>query len=105
MSRAALRKLRLPVMAAPMFLVSGPDMVIAAARSGIAGAFPTPNCRTADELDRWMQQIAQETADAPGTLVRRWASKPPVQDSAVTTMMDCCISCSASCRAAWAMSS
>ena len=70
MSRAALHKLRLPVMAAPMFLVSGPDMVIAAARSGIAGAFPTPNCRTADELDRWMQQIAQETADAPGT----WAA-------------------------------
>ena len=60
MSRAALHKLRLPVMAAPMFLVSGPDMVIAAARSGIAGAFPTPNCRTADELDRWMEQIAQE---------------------------------------------
>ena len=70
MSRAALHKLRLPVMAAPMFLVSGPDMVIAAARSGIAGAFPTPNCRTADELDRWMEQIAQETADAPGT----WAA-------------------------------
>ena len=70
MSRADLRKLRLPVMAAPMFLVSGPDMVIAAARSGIAGAFPTPNCRTADELDRWMEQIAQETADAPGT----WAA-------------------------------
>ena len=69
-SRADLRKLRLPVMAAPMFLVSGPDMVIAAARSGIAGAFPTPNCRTAQELDRWMEQIAQETADAPGT----WAA-------------------------------
>jgi nitronate monooxygenase len=61
-----IEKLRLPVVAAPMFLVSGPDMVIAAARAGIVGAFPTPNCRTAEELDGWMAQIAAETADAPG---------------------------------------
>jgi nitronate monooxygenase len=49
-----------------MFLVSGPDMVIAAAQAGIAGAFPTPNCRTAQELDDWMTRIAAQTADAPG---------------------------------------
>jgi nitronate monooxygenase len=61
-----IEKLRLPVVAAPMFLVSGPDMVIAAARAGIVGAFPTPNCRTAEELDGWMARIAAETADAPG---------------------------------------
>ncbi|MBY8822063.1 NAD(P)H-dependent flavin oxidoreductase [Sphingomonas colocasiae] len=61
-----IEKLRLPVVAAPMFLVSGPDMVIAAARAGIVGAFPTPNCRTAAELDGWMARIAAETADAPG---------------------------------------
>jgi len=59
-------RLRLPVVAAPMFLVSGPEMVIAAARAGIVGAFPTPNLRTAQELDRWMAQIAAETAEAPG---------------------------------------
>ena len=50
--------LRLPVIAAPMFLVSGPDLVIAAARAGIVGAFPTPNARTADQLDDWMTRIA-----------------------------------------------
>ena len=61
-----LARLRLPVVAAPMFLVSGPELVIAAARSGIIGAFPTPNCRTAAELDEWMTRIAAETADATG---------------------------------------
>ena len=66
MTRAILDRLRLPVVAAPMFLVTGPDMVIAAARAGIVGAFPTPNCRTVDELDGWMSRIAAETADAPG---------------------------------------
>lgn len=49
--------MRLPVIAAPMFLVSGPEMVIAACKSGIGGAFPTPNCRTIEDLDRWMDQI------------------------------------------------
>ena len=49
-----------------MFLVSGPDLVIAAARSGIIGAFPTPNCRTAVELDAWMTRIDAETRDASG---------------------------------------
>lgn len=52
--------LRLPVIAAPMFLVSGPDLVIAAARAGIVGAFPTPNARTAEQLDAWMTRIAAE---------------------------------------------
>lgn len=66
MTHPVLAKLRLPVVAAPMFLVSGPDMVIAAARSGIVGAFPTPNCRTAEQLDEWMTRIAAATADAPG---------------------------------------
>ena len=73
MSRADLRKLRLPVMAAPMFLVSGPDMVIAAPRSGIAGAFPTPNCRTADELDRLSEAIPHSSIpDAIDTIAASW---------------------------------
>ena len=49
--------LRLPVFAAPMFLVSGPEMVVAACRAGIGGAFPTTNCRTVEEVDGWMDQI------------------------------------------------
>ena len=61
-----LRNLRLPVVAAPMFLISGPEMVIAAAQSGVIGAFPTPNCRTAEQLDEWMERIESRTKDAPG---------------------------------------
>ena len=76
MSRELLNRLRLPVVAAPMFLVSGPDMVIAAARAGIVGAFPTPNCRTTEQVDEWMTRIVAETADAlgtsPMTVKRRW---------------------------------
>lgn len=49
--------LRLPVVAAPMFLVSGPELVVATCRSGIVGSFPTQNCRTVDDLDTWMGTI------------------------------------------------
>ena len=59
--------LRVPVFAAPMFLVSGPEMVIAACKAGIGGAFPTTNCRTVDDLDGWMARItdALKPGDAP----------------------------------------
>jgi len=57
--------MRLPVFAAPMFLISGPDLVIAACKAGIVGAFPTPNCRTVDQLDQWMTRISAEVGDAP----------------------------------------
>ena len=50
-------RLRLPLVAAPMFLVSGVDLVVAACRVGVIGAFPTINCRTADELDDWLARI------------------------------------------------
>ena len=63
-----LARLRLPVVAAPMFLVSGPELVLAACRAGIIGAFPTPNARPIDVLERWMIQITEGLArlrDAP----------------------------------------
>jgi nitronate monooxygenase len=55
-------RLRLPVIAAPMFLVSGLDLVIAASRSGVIGSFPTANCRTLEELDQWLGRMSEETA-------------------------------------------
>ncbi len=58
------RAMRVPVCAAPMFLVSGPDMVVEACRAGIMGAFPTNNCRTVDELEAWMRHISSACADA-----------------------------------------
>ena len=47
----------LPIIQAPMFLLSGPEMVIASAKAGIIGSFPTPNTRTADELEQWLITI------------------------------------------------
>lgn len=52
-----LRQLRLPAFAAPMFLVSSPELVIATCRAGIVGSFPAPNLRTSAELGDWMRQI------------------------------------------------
>lgn len=73
---AALRtRLRLPLIAAPMFLVSGPALVTAACRAGVIGSFPTANCRTVEELDRWLAEMADdlgraadETGRAPAPL-------------------------------------
>jgi nitronate monooxygenase len=60
------QQLRVPVVAAPMFLVSGPDLVINACRAGIVGSFPTLNARTPEILDQWLGRISAETAsDAP----------------------------------------
>jgi nitronate monooxygenase len=56
-------RLRLPVVAAPMFLISGPELVIEACRSGIIGAFPTTNARSTEELDAWMGSISTELRD------------------------------------------
>ena len=63
------RRLALPLVAAPMFLVSGVDLVVAACGSGVIGAFPTANCRTADQLDQWLAEIdrrVRRAEDATG---------------------------------------
>lgn len=56
--RLTLPGLSLPVMVAPMFLVSGVDLVVAACRAGMVGALPAHNCRTTAELDQWLGAIA-----------------------------------------------
>ena len=63
--------LRLPVVAAPMFLVSGVDLVVAACRAGVIGSFPSVNARTSDELDHWLERIAQELEGARGAGAQR----------------------------------
>ncbi|MAL06894.1 MAG: nitronate monooxygenase [Microbacterium sp.] len=60
-----LSRLRLPVVAAPMFLASGPDLVVAASKAGVIGSFPTPNCRTAAELDAWLTRIGADLGGGP----------------------------------------
>ena len=65
------RNLVLPAIAAPMFLVSGPEMVISACRAGIIGSFPAPNARTAEDLENWIAQI--EAALAGESKAAPWA--------------------------------
>ena len=57
--------LRLPVVAAPMFLVSGPDLVLACAPAGVLGSFPALNQRTTAGLDEWLTLISAGARDAP----------------------------------------
>lgn len=53
--------LRLPVIAAPMFIISSPELVIAQVRSGVIGSFPALNARPASQLDEWLHRISEET--------------------------------------------
>ncbi|MFO0518963.1 MAG: NAD(P)H-dependent flavin oxidoreductase [bacterium] len=55
-------RLSLPVIGAPMFLVSGPELVVAQCTSGIIGSMPSLNARPPEQLDRWLKQIAQGLA-------------------------------------------
>jgi len=59
-------RLKLPLIAAPMLRVSGPDLVSAACRSGVIGSFPTVNARSAAELDAWLTRIAADCAAVDG---------------------------------------
>jgi nitronate monooxygenase len=55
-------KLRLPAIAAPMFIVSNPDLVIAQCKAGIVGSFPALNARPAEQLEVWLEKITSELA-------------------------------------------
>ena len=63
-------RLRLPAICAPMFLVTGPDMVVSACKSGVLGTFPATNARTEEQLVSWLDQISTSVtnADAPWAL-------------------------------------
>lgn len=67
-SEAATRlisRLRVPVVCAPMFLVSGPELALAACQAGIVGAFPASNARPIEVLDDWMRTVAEGVAALP----------------------------------------
>ena len=74
--KALTRGMRIPLVAAPMFLVSGPELVVAACRAGIAGSFPAPNARSLETLEAWLRTVVEGHAvasvDAPGK-VGPWA--------------------------------
>ena len=54
--------LRLPLIGAPMFILSGPELVIAQCKAGIIGSFPSLNARPIEQLDEWLVQIREELA-------------------------------------------
>jgi nitronate monooxygenase len=55
-------RLRLPVIGSPLFIVSGPDLVIAQCKAGIVGSFPALNARPQAQLDEWLHRITEELA-------------------------------------------
>ena len=59
---SVLQRLRIPVVGAPMFIVSNPKLVIAQCTSGIVGSFPSLNARPAELLDEWLHEITEALA-------------------------------------------
>lgn len=55
--------LSIPVVGAPLFIVSGPELVIAQCKAGIVGSFPALNARPAELLDKWLERIRNELDD------------------------------------------
>jgi nitronate monooxygenase len=55
-------KLRLPVVAAPLFIISNPDLVLAQCKAGVIGAFPALNARPAEMLEAWLDRLTSELA-------------------------------------------
>ena len=66
-----------------MFLVSGPELVVAAAKAGVMGSFPTQNARTIEQLQAWFDRILHELARIPqeGRTSTGWAVSMIVHDS------------------------
>ncbi len=69
-----LQHLRLPVIGAPLFIISNPDLVIAQCTSGIVGSFPALNARPELMLDEWLERITTALAD--------WNAKHPERPAA-----------------------
>jgi nitronate monooxygenase len=55
-------RLRLPVIGSPLFIISGPELVIAQCKAGVIGSFPALNARPSGVLDEWLHQITEELA-------------------------------------------
>ncbi len=62
------KNMRLPAIAAPLFIISNPDLVIAQCKAGMIGSFPSLNARPIEQLDEWLARINEELdpeTDAP----------------------------------------
>jgi nitronate monooxygenase len=76
-ARELFNNLRVPVIGAPMFLVSGPELVIEQCKAGVIGSFPALNARPQEELDVWLTRIetalAKHRDENPGARVAPYA--------------------------------
>lgn len=68
------KRLRIPVIGSPLFIISNPDLVLAQCKAGIVGAFPALNARPAEMLDEWLKRITNELGE--------WDAKHPDKPSA-----------------------
>ena len=57
------QRLTIPVIGAPLFIVSNPDLVMAQCTSGIVGAFPALNARPVEVLEQWLQRLTNALAE------------------------------------------
>jgi nitronate monooxygenase len=57
-------QLSIPVIGSPLFIISGPDLVLAQCKAGVIGSFPSLNARPLEQLDEWLGQINAELAKA-----------------------------------------
>jgi nitronate monooxygenase len=77
--------LRIPVIGSPLFLVSGPELVIAQCKAGVVGSFPALNARPVSMLDEWLHRITEELAahnrDNPDRLAAPYAVNQIVHKS------------------------
>ncbi len=55
-------RLRLPIIGSPLFIISGPELVIAQCKAGIVGSFPALNARPQAMLDEWLHRVTEELA-------------------------------------------
>ncbi len=81
------RRLTIPVVAAPMFLVSGPDLLIACCKAGVVGSLTAENARSIEELTAWLERIARELAGA-GATAAPWALNIIVRKAATARFAD-----------------
>lgn len=94
---ALANRLALPVIGSPMFIVSGPELVIGQCLNGIVGSFPALNARPAEQLDLWLTRIRSELAAAsaaePGRTIAPFAVNQIVHASNDRLMqdMECCV--------------
>ena len=60
-------RLKIPVIASPLFIISNPDLVIAQCKAGVVGSFPSLNARPLEQLEEWLQRLNNDLGqdDAP----------------------------------------